>query len=130
MNERVTQWFKFTEEDLQSAKVLLRENIYNKVCFHSQQSVENGLKGLLVSYRRFPPKTHSLIELLRLILPIHPKLQEFEEACRHLDLFYLPTRYADALVGTLPEGLPTEKHAIEALKSAESFLEEVKKLLQ
>ncbi|MBI1884579.1 MAG: HEPN domain-containing protein [Chlamydiae bacterium] len=35
-----------------------------------------------------------------------------------LDQYYRPTRYPDAVVGTLPTGLPGEKHAKEALKIA------------
>lgn len=130
MNERVASWFKYAEEDLRSAEVLLKEKIYNKVCFHSQQCVENGLKALLVYHQRIPPKIHSLVDLLRLVILYHSELQKFDEVCRHLDLFYLPTRYADAVVGMLPDGLPTEKHAKEALDSAKSFLREIRKILR
>ncbi len=127
MNERVANWFRFAEEDLKSAKILLKEEIYNKVCFHSQQCAENSLKAFLVSRRKKPPKTHSLIELLRLVAANHRGFQHFEAPCRRLDQFYLPTRYADALVGTLPEGLPMEKHAREAIEAAESLLLAVRK---
>ncbi len=125
MSERSTHWLRFAEEDLNSAKILLREGIYNKVCFHSQQCAENSLKALLVFRHKNPPKTHSLIELLRLVAKLHKDFQCFEESCRRLDQFYLPTRYADALVGTLPQGLPTEEHAREAVESAESLLSSV-----
>jgi HEPN domain-containing protein len=52
MNKNVANWLTFAEEDLHSAKILFRESIYNKVCFHSQQCVENSLKALLVFYKK------------------------------------------------------------------------------
>ncbi len=33
----VEQWLKFVNDDLHSAEILLREGIFNMVCFHSQQ---------------------------------------------------------------------------------------------
>lgn len=33
-------WINFAEEDLLCAKTLLKENLYNQVCFHSQQAAE------------------------------------------------------------------------------------------
>jgi HEPN domain-containing protein len=40
-----------------------------------------------------------------------------------LDRFYIPTRYPDALPGTLPEGMPAQKDAEEALNLARETLE-------
>jgi HEPN domain-containing protein len=37
-----------------------------------------------------------------------------------LDQFYIPTRYPDAVPGSLPEGLPQRQHAEKALEVARS----------
>jgi len=42
-------WLKYALDDLQSAKVLLKEGIYNMVCFHSQQAVEILLKSFIAT---------------------------------------------------------------------------------
>lgn len=33
--ERAKEWARFAEMDLKSARVLLKEKIFNEVCFHS-----------------------------------------------------------------------------------------------
>lgn len=37
------RWCAFAENDLETAEVLIREEIWNQVCFHAQQSVEKYL---------------------------------------------------------------------------------------
>ena len=44
MNEATERWLTFVQEDLQVAEILLREQVYNQVGFHSQQAVEKALK--------------------------------------------------------------------------------------
>jgi HEPN domain-containing protein len=39
--------------------------------------------------------------------------------------YYIPTRYPDALPGTLPEGLPGQSEAKEAVALARTLLERV-----
>jgi HEPN domain-containing protein len=46
-----------------------------------------------------------------------------------LDRFYIPTRYPDALPGTLPEGFPGRRDAQEALDVAKQTLERVEGVL-
>lgn len=40
-------WFKYAEDDLNSALVLLTEGIYNMACFHCQQTVEKMFKSII-----------------------------------------------------------------------------------
>ena len=42
-----------------------------------------------------------------------------------LDRFYIPTRYPDALPGSLGEGMPHEQEAREALDIASKVLESI-----
>ncbi|MFQ5836212.1 MAG: HEPN domain-containing protein [bacterium] len=49
--------------------------------------------------------------------------------CEYLSRFYLSTRYPDAMVGSLPEGLPNREDATRAVIKAEPVLEFVKNLL-
>jgi HEPN domain-containing protein len=42
-----------------------------------------------------------------------------------LDRFSIPTRYPDALPGSLPEGLPDQSDAVEALAVAREVLQTV-----
>lgn len=46
MNAAGDRWLEFARQDLQMAGLAFNEEIYNRVCFHSQQCVERCLKGL------------------------------------------------------------------------------------
>lgn len=66
LSEEARNWLYFAEEDARAATIMMREEIFNKVCFLSQQCVEKALKAFLLSQRNLPRKTHKLIELLAL----------------------------------------------------------------
>lgn len=100
-------------------------------CFHAQQAVEKGLKAYLVARGKALPREHHLINLLQHC--VRSKLsgsRGVEHACKILDQYYLPTRYPDALVGSLPQGLPTRSHATEAIDLAETALRAVRRSIR
>ena len=114
-------WFEFAKQDLKMAEVAINEKIYNQACFHCQQAVEKFLKGYLIAKNKEAPKIHFLDELLDLCVQIDSDFENLSEHCSKLDDYYIPTRYPDALPGILPDGLPEEKDAIEAI----SFTKEI-----
>lgn len=121
MNEESERWLIFAREDLRVAELAMGEALYNQVCFHCQQCTEKAIKALLVHRGQKPPRTHRLGDLVGLLNP-NP-LAEIKLAVQMLDRFYIPTRYPDALPGTLPEGLPDAEDALEALTVAHQVLE-------
>lgn len=123
----VANWLRFAAEDLRMAELALQDEIYNQVCFHSQQCVEKALKGLIASQGKAPPRTHRMADLLPFLSP-NP-LGDLEEDILLLDRFYIPTRYPDALPGMLPDGLPGRPDAEEALAVAHSVWERVRHLV-
>ena len=90
MNEPAELWYRFAQEDLRAAEILFREEMYNQVCFHSQQATEKALKGVIVKLLgTSPPRVHSMTDLLQMIPP------RYFSAVRSaiigfLDVFYLP----------------------------------------
>jgi len=115
MNEASERWLYFAGEDLKMADLALEAEIYNQVCFHSQQCAEKAIKGLLLFQGKTPPRTHLLGDLLTILSP-NPFTISLD--VQLLDRFYIPTRYPDALPGSLPEGLTTHQDAMEALSVA------------
>ncbi len=99
MND-VESWLRFAKEDLQAAEVLLQADIPTQAAFHLQQSVEKGLKVLLVHQGQIPPRTHSIQDLLGLLSATD--LGDWSRSLGRLDAFYLATRYPDALGGLAP----------------------------
>jgi HEPN domain-containing protein len=63
------RWIAFAREDLRVAQMALAEAIYNQACFHAHQCAEKALKGALAVLQKDtpPPRTHAIVELLRLL---------------------------------------------------------------
>lgn len=120
------RWLELASEDLLMADFALSQRIFRQTCFHSQQAVEKALKGLLDIRLGTHPKSHSLEQLLLYDPGIHNELRKWQTQCRNLDLFYIPTRYADALPGLLLTGEPTQKDAEEALRDAKAIVAEIR----
>jgi HEPN domain-containing protein len=121
MNEDSERWLQFAREDLQMAELALQADILNQVCFHGQQGAEKAIKGLLLHQAQVVPRTHRLGDLLPLLSP-NPFVNTLLDI-QLLDRFYIPTRYPDALPGSLSEGLPTQQDAEEALAVARQVLQ-------
>jgi HEPN domain-containing protein len=106
-------WLRFAREDLRVAMLVMDEEIYNQVCFHSQQCVEKSLKGWLAAQGARIPKTHRMADLL----PLIPSkvLGDLKTKLILFDEFSIPTCYPDALPGSLPVGLPGKDDAKKRL---------------
>jgi HEPN domain-containing protein len=123
MSAEDDRWLAFAHEDLRMAELAITEGLYNQVCFHCQQCAEKAVKGLLSYQGQILPRTHRLGDLLGLLKP-NP-LSSIASEVQLLDRFYIPTRYPDALPGTLPEGLPDADDAEEALAVVQQVISAV-----
>ena len=125
--EDARRWLIFAEQDLRTAELTLSSEIFNQVCFHSQQCAEKCLKACLAAAGELLPRTHHIAELLGQ-LPAEAKaaVDGLEDSLRDLDQYYILTRYPDALPGSLPEGLPEKSHAVSALAAARRCYEQTK----
>lgn len=64
MSEAAERWLVFAREDLKTAQVALREEIFNQACFHAQQCVEKAVKALVAKRSaNAPPRTHFITDL-------------------------------------------------------------------
>jgi len=124
--EEVLNWLYFADEDYFSAEIMLKAKIYNKVCFLSQQAIEKELKAYLLNCGKEFKKTHKIIDLLAECTEIEHEFEKFEDEALEIDRYYIPTRYPDAVVGSLPEGLPGKEQAKTALESASRIIKFVK----
>ncbi len=109
-------------DDLDSARIMLRERKFNNVCYFSQQAAEKVLKGYLQDKGVNPPKIHNLIELVRLSKPYNSDFSSLDSHARVLDQFYIPTRYPISPIGSTPEGMPSEQLAKKAICYAEDII--------
>lgn len=117
------RWLFFANQDLRMAELALAEGLHNQVCFHAQQCVEKAIKAWLTHQGKTPPRLHSLTDLLNLLNP-NP-VAHLASEIQLLDRFYIPTRYPDALPGSLPENLPDREDAEQALGVARQTFEQI-----
>jgi HEPN domain-containing protein len=116
MQSDAARWLQFANEDLQMAKLAMAEGLTNQVCFHSQQCCEKLLKGVIASSGELVPRTHKMVDLL--VQLNHQLPFPLEDRLRLLDRFYIPTRYPEALLGSIESGTPTQDDAMEAMQTA------------
>lgn len=127
--EEVLNWLYFSDEDSLSSNIMMREKIYNKVCFLSQQTIEKCLKAYLLNRGKEIKRTHKIVDIISECSAIDKGFSQFEDDAVEIDRYYIPTRYPDAVVGSLPEGLPRETDAKSAKEIADRIQEYVKKKL-
>ena len=120
------RWLRQAENDLSAARLLQRQDFYAQACFMAHQVEEKALKALAY-YRgdRFVTG-HSLMELEANLLPTYPQLSEYRRLMGILDQHYVPTRYPNALPGSVPFEVYTRGQAKEAVNGAGQVVEAAK----
>lgn len=96
MNALAVEWLEKAEGDYATAGRELRARRrpnYDAACFHAQQTAEKYLKAFLQEHRVAFPKTHSLIELLELCLPLDGSFELQRDLLVRLDRYAVRYRY-------------------------------------
>lgn len=107
--KRARDWLRQAENDYEWAQDGLGKGFYSQVCFISQQAAEKAIKSIAY-HKEFEVRGHSIAKIAKAI-GINSSV---EEAGRRLDIYYISSRYPDAL----PEGAPFEFFSIEEAKKA------------
>lgn len=96
MKPVTAEWVDKAEGDWNAARQLNRvrkDPNYDGVCFHCQQCIEKYLKGRLVEAGVKFTKTHDLLMLLNLVLPIEPTWLVLSPRLNALNHFSVLYRY-------------------------------------
>lgn len=112
MNALVKEWIQKAEGDFNSALREYRARKlpnYDAAGLHAQQSIEKYLKALLQLHNLPFQKTHDLLALMELCLPIMPELELYRELFAYLNPFAVTFRYPGEFV--------TKRQAKEAVKA-------------
>lgn len=128
--DEYNQWLNYAEDDFIAAKELLKARLYNVVCFHSQQSIEKYLKAYLIYNGINPPRVHHLITLTRIISKFSDAFDEFIDDVKTVDMYYIPSRYPDAPIGSLPDAMPNENDAKKALEIADNIRKRIREIIK
>ena len=127
MKEDTKLWLKYSEENLEAAKILLNSQLYNPALYNIQQSVEKSLKSLLIEFAVGLKKTHNICELKNLLENMNIQVELNNDECELMDSIYLPSKYP---VGSaLPDFHPDKEITEKCLTIALKVFEETKKIL-
>ena len=127
MKDETKQWLEYANENLESAKVLLDNKLFNPCLQNAQQAVEKMLKAALVELSIKFKKTHSINELVMMLAENRLDIDLAEEECELLDSIYLPSKYP--LGSILPDFEPDEQICRDCIAMAERVRESVLALL-
>jgi len=120
MRNLTQSWMEDAEEHWESAVLLLENGKPRPACYHCQQCVEKGLKGLLIERGRRPPRTHDILDLLREV-----KKEDWEPAISIDQAVLLNSIYKGRYPseeGLLPRGEPSVEDARSALEGASTLI--------
>ncbi len=117
MREQAEQWLRYADENLEAARILLSSGHFNPCLQNVQQAVEKSLKALVVARGLPLRRTHSILELLNLLLDEGLDVSLSEDDCHLLDSIYLPSKYP--LGEALAEFTPDEALCRRCLSIAE-----------
>lgn len=125
MNPLALEWVEKAEGDFATAQRELRARKapnYDAACFHAQQMAEKYLKAYLQAHSIAPPRTHDLVELLVLCLPVNPAFDLLEPDLKSLNAYAVQFRY--------PGQSADKNDARNALKSARLIRTQVRTMLK
>ncbi len=120
MNELTAEWTQKAEGDYVTAGRELRARRrpnYDAACFHSQQVAEKYLKAFLQEHSVIFPKTHNLIVLLELCLPVDASLEFQRDLLVRLDRYAVIYRYPGESADK-----SEAKSAFQAAKQVRTFM--------
>jgi len=128
MRKVTDSWIKDAEDELESAVILYGHEKYRGACYHAQQSVEKGLKALILEKGKRPARIHDIVELFNKIAKLGWNIGLTIDEAVFLNSIYrgrYPTEE-----GLLPYGEPLREDAERAVSLAKKLMKELSTLLR
>ncbi len=127
MRKATSAWMREAEEELESANVLYEHERYKSACYHSKQTVEKGLKAVIIEKGKRPERTHDVVELHNAVTAMG-----VDSGLSMDDAVYLNSIYKGRYPteeGLLPHGEPSRADTERAVMSAKRLIERLHVLL-
>jgi HEPN domain-containing protein len=116
------RWLRQAENDLDFARLALKEGFFHQACFISQQAAEKALKSILYAFGERVVLGHSLVDLLKRLSGRVPEITARKEAAGVLDQYYVAARYPNGLPGGMPFEVFGQTQAKSATEEAAGFV--------
>ena len=128
MKDETSQWIRYAEENLLSAKCLLANNLYNPCLQNVQQCIEKSLKSVLIENSIRLKKTHSIFELKNILSDNGIEIEISDDDCEFLDSIYIPSKYPVSSV--LPHFEPDAHICNKGISIASQVFDLVKNIVK
>lgn len=120
-------WLSYAEDNLNSAKILYDNGLFNPCLQNVQQAVEKALKAMFTE-REIPLiKTHSISELRQILLINSVDVDISIDECEFLDSIYLPSKYPVGSI--LPFFEPDKEICTSGIEISQRIFMKVSKML-
>ncbi len=93
MKEETKIWLKYSKDNFDAAKILLKSKLFNPCLQNIQQAVEKALKAVLIEKNIKLKKTHDILELSILLKKNNIEINLSDDDCDFLNSIYLPSKY-------------------------------------
>ncbi len=127
MKNETMQWLKYADENLQSAKVLVKSHLYNPSLQNAQQSIEEYIKAYFIEKGLKLQKTHNILSLNEILKQNNIFLNITEDEIDLIDTIYLSSKYPFGSV--LPDFEPDEEICLQCIDIACRVQEDIEKFL-
>lgn len=117
-----SRWLRQAQSDLADARTLVQHGSAATACFLAQQSAENALKAVLYTLGADLAVGHSVRTLYHEAAGRVPAAAESCAEWGSLDVYYIPTRYPDALPDGVVSEVFTTRQATDAIALADDVL--------
>lgn len=123
MRKATGSWIKEAKDEFDSAIILFEHGKYRGACYHSQQSVENGLKALILEKGRKPERINDIVELLNEVIKQGWNVNLTMDDAIFLNSIYKGRHPTEE--GLLPHGEPSRKDTEQAISAAKKLIEKL-----
>ena len=122
-------WLKQARRNLGACNVMLENEYFEGVCFHSQQAAARSLMSVIFLGGGRRIDSPSCIRLMGQLKKRHPSLSPFKESAGLLDQVYTSSRYPDDELEVAPYELFSRSQAEDLLARSTKIVEEAARII-
>ncbi|MEE8575566.1 MAG: HEPN domain-containing protein [Thermodesulfobacteriota bacterium] len=116
------RWLRQAEYDLKSADWSQQGSFFASACFLAQQAGAKALRAFLYMRKEDAHETRSVVDLLERAITYEERFKDILGQSSRLDLYYKTARFPDALPGSIPADVITERDSKEAINCSSDIL--------
>jgi len=117
------RWLKIVEDDLKSAKALLKVEVFSTAAYHCQQAAEKALKAYIVFKNGEAMKIHDLMKLVKSCCSFDKEFEKLYKDAGLLNPFSTKFRYPTEF--DIPDYEDTKEAITQAQKIVNFVLKKI-----